>query len=79
MIYELNIIPPIPSASIIWKAFLHFPKIPKSAIRAIIGYTTIAIAGKGIPKIQANGYEKRLLQEKVALTSQNKAEVSQAL
>jgi len=37
------------------------------------------MAGKGIPKIHANGYEKRLLQENVALTSQNKAEVSPAL
>lgn len=77
--YELNIIHQIPSQSNTWKCFLYFHKIHKRVIAIIIGYTTIAIAGNGIPKIQANGNENKLLQESVSLTSQNKDEVSQAL
>lgn len=79
MIYELNDIHIRAMISKNMKCFFVFPKIASNAIKAIIGYTTIAIAGNGIPNIHANGNANKLLHERVSFTSQNKAEVSQAL
>lgn len=46
------------------------------AIIAIIGYTTIAIAGNGTPKIQEKSKANKLLQEKVSFISHKNFEVS---
>lgn len=79
MMYELNIIHIREMISKIIKCFFVFPKIASNAIKAIIGYTTIAIAGNGIPNIQAKGKANKLLHERVSFTSQKRADVSQAL
>ena len=67
---QLNAIQPIQSAANIWKGFLIIHSAQSIAIMKIIGYTAIAIAGKGSQNTFEYGLESTFVQENTLFISQ---------
>ncbi len=72
----MNPIPPSDIQNRICAGFLDCFLIPMSARMRIIGYTTSAIIGNGIPKTSVAGFDRAFVQENTALMSQKDGAMS---